>query len=124
MIETREYMHDLEATDRYTVYGNFIDRFREDAKTKEVRQYLIKDRPELDDKYPIDAAVLAAVVEVFVKEYNLEMPNWVMDKKYILKEPYFDGVELPEYIEFLKETSLPEFAKRNIFLGDNCMNRA
>lgn len=123
MHPTKDYMRDVEEAGRYNAYGNFLDRFR-GARNNETRQLLIKERPSGDDRYPIDAAKLAAAVEVLVKEYGLQMPEWVMDEKYVLDTPYFADARLPEYRQFLKETAIPEFAKRNLYLGDNCMDRA
>lgn len=102
-------------------YGNFLDRFR--SCTKAEQQEIIKDRPINEDELPVTASVLAASVEVLVKEYNLEMPDWVMDKKYRLEKPYYSFVKNPDYQKYLSETSLPEFKKRNLFLGDNAMSR-
>lgn len=123
MRSTKEYMRDIAEAGRYNAYGNFLDRFRS-AKNNETRQYLIAERPDDDDLYPIDMAKLAATVERLVKEYGLKMPEWVLDEKYILEMPYFAEAKIPEYRKLLQETALPEFAKRNIFIGDNCMDRA
>lgn len=123
MHPSKEYMRDIAAVGRYNAYGNFLDRFR-GARNQETRQYLIAERPEHDELYHIDAAKLAATIEVLAKEYGLNIPAWVMDEKYILQEPYYAGVKLPAYQKLLEETSLPEFAKRNLYLGDNCMDRA
>lgn len=123
MIRTKEYMKVIQETDRYTAYGNFLDRFRY-CKDRDIQWELIRYRPDNDDMYPIDAAKIAATVEVLAKEYGFEVPDWVMNPKYILREPYYAGVNMPDYQKFLKDTAIPEFAKRNLFLGDNCMNRA
>ena len=121
LIRTKDYMR-YASDDRYCAYGNFLDRFVECGNTG--RQWIIMDRPDDDDTLPIDAAKLAATVEVLVKKYDLEMPNWVMDPRYILKEPYYGSATSKEFQRVLKETAPPEFARRNVFLGDNCMSRA
>jgi hypothetical protein len=123
MIYTKDYVREIDESHPYTAYGNFLDRLRY-CKDNEIRQILIAERPDNDEKYPIEMAQLAASVEVLVKEYGLSMPEWVMDEKYILKEPFYDGVKNPEYKKLLKETAIPEFAKRNLFLGADCMSRA
>lgn len=123
MRSTKEYMRDVADAGRYNAYGNFLDRFR-GARNDATRQYLIAERPDQDDMYPIDAAKLAATVEVLAKECGLAIPEWVMDDKYILKAPFYGGVKSPAYRKMLEKTSLPEFAKRKLFLGDNCMDRA
>lgn len=123
MHPAKEYMRDIAEAGRHNAYGNFLDRFRE-ARNNETRQYLITERPDQDDMYPIDAAKLAATVEILAKECGIAIPEWVMDEKYILKEPYYGGVKSPVYRKMLEYSSLPEFRRRNLFLGDNCMDRA
>ena len=121
LIHTKDYLEYVKV-DRYAAYGNFLDRFRE--CNNKGRQRLIAERPEAHPDYHVDLAILAATVEVLVKEYGLSMPKWVSDPIYIQEEPYYGGAENPDYQMFLEKTALPEFAKRNLFLGDNCMNRA
>ena len=123
MHPTKEYIHDIQDAGRYNAYGNFLDRFRS-ARNNETRQFLIAERPDDDNLYPVDMAKLAATVERLVKEYGLKMPEWVLDERYILSEPYYAGAKIPGYRKMLQETALPEFARRNIFIGDNCMDRA
>lgn len=120
VIYTKNYMEEC-MYDKNLAYGNFLDRFR--ACTKEEMQELIAERPQNDDLDINEVACLAATVETFVKEYALSMPDWVMDKKYYLKEAYYGWIMNPEYQAFLRETSPEEFAKRNVFLGDNVMVR-
>jgi hypothetical protein len=43
---------------------------------------------------------LVATIEVLVKEYELQMPDWVMAQQYVLTEPYFADVRIPEYRDF------------------------
>lgn len=78
MIETKYYIKEIEETDRYTAYGNFLDRFRGcdgEGEGRKLQEYIIKDKPIDSNKYPID-------------------------------------------------TAIPEFKKRKLYLGDNCMSRA
>ena len=67
MIETKYYIKEIEETDRYTAYGNFLDRFRGcdgEGEGRKLQEYIIKDKPIDSNKYPIDTAKLAATVEV------------------------------------------------------------
>lgn len=123
MIETRNYMIEIEQTDRYRAYGNFLDRFR-NCKDRELQAYLIKDKPINSHKYPIDLAIISAVAERFAHEYELEVPAWVYDDDCFLDEPHYGGARLPEMKQLNTETALPEFKKRKLYLGDNIMNRA
>lgn len=112
MHPSKDYMSDIAAVGRYNAYGNFLDRFR-GARNQKKRQYLITERPDQDDKYLIDAAKLAATIEVLAKEYGLAIPSWILDEKYVLREPYYVGNFTPAYQKLLESTSLPEFTKRN-----------
>lgn len=127
MIETKYYMKEIEETDRYTAYGNFLDRFIGlDHKKggKRIQEYLIKEKPLNCKRFPIDMAVISASVEVLAKERNISIPAWVYDSDCYLKKGYYAGATTPEYRKFLKDTAISEFKKRNLFLGDNCMSRA
>ena len=123
MITTKEYVRNIIQYDRYNAYGNFLDRFKNCADNN-TRKLLIESPPDGGERFPIDVAKLAATVEKLCGDYFLDVPKWVMDERYILKEPYYGNVRLPQYKQFLRETTMPEFAKRNIFLGNNCMDRA
>lgn len=127
MIETKYYIKEIEETDRYTAYGNFLDRFRGcdgEAEGRKLQEYIIKDKPINSNKYPIDTTKLAATVEALAKERNMKIPSWVYDSDCYLKEAYYGGAKIPEYRKLLKDTSIPEFKKRKLYLGDNCMSRA
>lgn len=119
-IYTRDYMEEC-SHDKQLAFGNFIDRFR--GCNKEEMQELIVERPVNDELDIKEIACLAAAVEIFVKEYGLMLPDWVMDKKYYLQEGYYGWITNPEYQIFLRKTSPEEFAKRNVFLGANVMSR-
>ena len=127
MIETKYYIKEIEETDRYTAYGNFLDRFRGcdgEGEGRKLQEYIIKDKPIDSNKYPIDIAKLAATVEVLAKERNMKIPLWVYDSDCYLEEAYYAGAKIPEYKKLLKDTAIPEFKKRKLYLGDNCMSRA
>lgn len=120
IVKTKDYMSAV-AQDRYAAYGNFLDRFK--WLSNEERQEVIKDPPDNSKNNMEAAAVLAATVERLAKQYGIEVPEWVYDKKYTLRKHYYGSAISKEYRRFLRETALPEFAKRNLFLGDNVMDR-
>lgn len=127
IIETKNYMKEIDETDRYTAYGNFLDRFREldrEDGGREMQEYIIKDKPLNGAMKPIELSVIAASVEVLAKERNITVPNWVYDSNCFLDEEYYADAKIPEYRKLLKDTAIPEFKKRKLFLGDNCMSRA
>ena len=127
MIETKYYIKEIEETDRYTAYGNFLDRFRGcdgEGKGRKLQEYIIKDKPIDSNKYPIELVVIAATVEVLAKERNMKIPSWVYDGDCYLEEAYYAGAKIPEYRKLLEDTAIPEFKKRKLYLGDNCMSRA
>ena len=127
MIETINYIKEIEETDRYTAYGNFLDRFRGcdgEADGRKLQEYIIKEKPINSNRYPIELAVIAATVEVLAKERNMKIPSWAYDSDCYLKEGYYGGAKIPEYRKLLKDTAIPEFKKRKLYLGDNCMSRA
>lgn len=123
--DTYDYMTLVEKYDDEFAYGTFLDVFRRDI-SKEEMQEMIAEPPKEDGgrEQHIEAACLAATVEELCKIYGLQFPKWIVDPNYILEEPYYGLGTFPEYENFLRETSLPAFKKRNIFLGDNVMSRA
>lgn len=110
-----------ETDDKDLLFGQFLDDYRH-ADLKE-KAYLLRDEPkwieEEDWSY-----VLAATAEALAHEAGIEPPEWVYDPKYISPVPsYGFDVRNKEYQEFLKATALPEFASRNLFMGDNVLTR-
>lgn len=119
MIETKNYIKEIEETDRYTAYGNFLDRFRGcdgEGEGRKFQEYIIKDKPIDSNKYPIELAVIAATVEVLAKERNIKIPSWVYDSDCYLKEAYYAGAKIPEYRKLLEDTAIPEFKKKKTLL--------
>ena len=54
----------------------------------------------------------------------MKIPSWVYDNDCYLEEAYYAGAKIPAYKKLLKDTAIPEFKKRKLYLGDNCMSRA
>lgn len=67
------------------------------------------------------AVFCAASVEYLCRKYDLPVPGWSLDKRYTLVEPwYLDqiGSDFPDVQEELREETPEEFARRNVFCGE------
>lgn len=123
MLTTKEYMSLITENGRYNAYGTFLDRFYH-CDDPELRAKMIKDRPVNDELYKVDCAKIAATVEILAEMYDLDVPDWCLDKKYILEEPYYGEVRNEKLKRILKQESPDACRKRNLFLGSNFMSRA
>ena len=128
LIDGREYISasdvaTLDGYDPILLYGQFLDDFY--GANDVVREELIKEAPiSKDDRPKHYNAMLAAVCESLAKAYNLPIPTWVNYDCYFLVSPTFSfNTKNNEFQKYLLQTTPCEFAKRNIFFGDNVMNR-
>jgi len=100
--------------------ANFIDEFnRADVDKK---QQMVKKFPFKEIKNKKYSAYVAATVEELCFINNLDIPGWVFDKKYRLKEPFFVG-GLESVKAFLIVESPVSFRRRNIFVSENVLKR-
>lgn len=103
--------------------GKFMHQFF--GTYKAFRSELVRDSIELPDDLSPDlfrwAVFCAASVEYLCHIYSLSCPAWAMDEQYSLQDPwYYDlASDLLEVQEELRETTPEEFARRNVFCGDN-----
>jgi hypothetical protein len=69
------------------------------------------------------AVFCAASVEYLCKKYALPCPEWALNPRYSLEEPwYYDiSADLPEVQAELRQTTPEPFTKRNIFCGAHIM---
>lgn len=121
---TKDFLRIVDQTTFEFSYGTFLDVFRQ-TRNIELKKEMINLPPVENGsiEHHIYAASLAATVEELCKEFSMEIPDWVFLSNYVLEEPYYHGVTMPDYQKFLQENSLPAFKKRNIFVGDNVMSR-
>ncbi len=70
------------------------------------------------------AVFCAASVEYLCKKYALPCPEWALNPRYSLEEPwYYDmSADLPEVQAELRQTTPEPFTKRNIFCGNRVFN--
>ncbi len=89
------------------------------------RAELVRDPIEMPDQVSADllqwAVFCAASVEYLCHTYDLECPAWVMEERYRLPEPWYYHLagDLDEVQQELRETTPEEFARRNVYCGDN-----
>ena len=106
--------------DEYRILWNEIIRFVDDFRRNPSHDKLKERNDAMND---IANAFYAGVVEELAREQNMCAPQWVFQKKYYLPEPVFLGGLKGEYRIFvLLETPLA-FKVRNIFVGDNVLDR-
>ncbi|MCP5046192.1 MAG: hypothetical protein GY940_03410 [bacterium] len=101
--------------------ADFIDEFNRagiEKKRGMVEMFPFKDIK--DKKY---SAYVAAMVEELCFTNNMEIPGWVFDRQYSLKEPFFVGGLESIKAFLIVESPLP-FRRRNIFVSENVLKRA
>ena len=103
-------------------FGQFLDDFR--FAPIEEKYKLIQDEPSCDGVDQATLCHVAAAVHKLANDNELDVPKWVYDSAYIMPEPYYaHGTQNVEFQKYLAETSPPEYASRNVFLGDNVLMR-
>ena len=123
LLSIRDVSLKLGKEDENLLYGQFLDDFYY-ADTPEKKYSLLKDAPLFVPKYDIFLSVLAATAEKLANDLCLNVPEWVHDDKYILKEAYYAfNTQNPEFREYLINTTPAEYAKRNLFVGETMLER-
>lgn len=100
--------------------ANFIDEFNRSSREK--KQKMVEEFPFKGIKNKKYAAYIAAMVEELCFTNNIDIPEWVFDKKYSLKEPFFVGGLESIKAFLIVESPLP-FRRRNIFVSENVLKR-
>ena len=102
-------------------YCAFLDDFK---RASNKAALVVQEPPESSLYEPHEYALLAAAVHLLCNRDGVSVPTWVMKDKYKLTQPSFAfGTQNKKYQEFLKETTMPEFSMRNLYYGDNAVNR-
>ena len=107
----------------YIVLGDFLDEFYSSDST--ARLSMIAEAPATHANVSREhAALFAATTHKLANDYNLEVPTWVMDKKYRLTdEPYFDCNAKGNLRLLFMYKSPTEFKYRNLFVDENFLMR-
>lgn len=100
--------------------GTFLDDF----KRSDNKMEMIWDEP-LSEKFDKEkVSILAAVAHKLANDYKLNPPQWVNKDSYYLPYPIFSfNTSNKEYQEYLRDNTPFEFASRNIFYGNNAIER-
>jgi hypothetical protein len=103
-------------------FCTFLDEFYH-ADGEEKKMLLI-DEPIEGILNKEQYCMLACAAHKLANDYELDTPEWVMKKKYIMLKPvYAFDTKNKEYQEFLRTTSPEEYSSRNIFYGSNILKR-
>ena len=106
----------------WTAVGNFLDSFYTADPPGRVALVATPLAAATDDAALRWAAFLAASTDWLVHRFGMERPDWVLRPEYILLEPWFLYPEGALRISSLFLTP-PPFKDRNIFCGDNALDR-
>ena len=105
------------------LYGELLDNFYS-ATTDEEKWELIKEEPIYNKNHEKFMSMLAGTVEKLARDYDLPIPKWVHKSIYTLKEIYYAfNTKNPEFQKYLKEVTPEEYKKRNLFIGENALER-
>jgi hypothetical protein len=109
--------------DFYIVLGDFLDEFYRSGAAE--RLSMIADAPKTRADVPREhAALFAAAAHKLANDYGLEVPAWVMDKKFRLTDaPYFDCNATGNLRLLFMYKSPTEFKYRNLFVDENFLMR-
>ena len=106
--------------------GNFMHQFF--GCYKHLRPALVQEAIEVPEHCTPEqfqwAVFCAASVDYLCHKYNVSCPAWALIPLYSLEEPWYYaiGADLPHVQERLRQTTLEEFARRNIFCGNRVFN--
>ena len=103
-------------------FCTFLDEFyHADGGEKEL---LLADKPEKGVLKIKEFCMLACAAHKLANDNKFDPPEWVYDKKFILKTPaYAFDTKNKEYQKLLKETTPAEYKTRNLFYGENVLKR-
>ena len=83
-LSIKDVSEQLYLEDEKLLFGQFLDDFYHE-ETSEGKYNLIKDEPNFIDDKEIFMCILAGTAHILANIYALDIPKWVFDKKYTLK---------------------------------------
>jgi hypothetical protein len=102
-------------------WSMFLDAFYAAESDKKVE--MVKEPAERLDLDQNTMAYIASSVHKLAREADLQIPAWVFDSKYFLRDPYFVG-NPPDLLKIVYLAESPaEFKMRNVFSSANCLSR-
>ncbi len=103
--------------------GNFLDDFRYANDTERIRMVRETIPPEqMNEDQQKYAAFFAAMVEHVCYHTGIEIPSWTHHEIFFLSEPWFTRNSW-RLRAWQLVTTPPAFKRRNIFCGDNALER-
>jgi len=103
-------------------FCTFLDEFY--AADGEEKSLLLINEPDEGLLNNEQYCTLAAAAHKLANDYNLKVPEWTMQKKYIMPYPiYAFNASKPEHRELLQGVTPDEFKIRNLFLGSKILKR-
>ena len=103
-------------------FCTFLDEFY--AANGEEKKRLLIDEPNEGLFDSEQYCTLAATAHKLANDYNINIPEWTKNKKYIMPYPvYAFNASKPEYKELLQSVTPDEFKMRNLFLGSKILKR-
>jgi hypothetical protein len=107
-------------------HGEFLDAFYRASKKRRMR-FLAAEPPASSVLPKFAYALFAAMAEKLAHDNNLPAPSWVLKPQYKLSksEASWGGLTKPSTATkaLLKKQTPQEFAKRNIFVTANILER-
>ena len=101
----------------WLMFGSFLDYF---YKIKDLN--ILKDEPNYDNNVSSEIkSFVAASVDYLCNDNNT--PDWVKEKKYILKDPFFPSNVTGSIKVIMLIESPIEFKSRNIYVTSSVLSR-
>ena len=121
----QQIVDNLSTEDKPYVIGSFLDSIRHLYNKGELKQDYFDKEPVWNDNIPIRTrAAFAGYCHSLCHEFEFDVPKWVFKSEYYLKDPYFANDAKGMLRVALLVESPNEFASRNIYFSENCMQRA
>ena len=107
--------------DPWIAYRDFLEDW---TYLPAARAAIIVDEPRFSDPQHLRwAALLAASVEALCLRDGMAVPGWTKRPRYCLPEPWYLYEGTGRIRDWLRESSPPSFAGRNIWSGDRLLRR-
>ena len=116
-------MDDGSNEDFWICVGNFLDDFRSATTNEKIRlvnePILINNIKQGHENF---AAFFAGMVEQLCIVTEIDVPSWVNEQIFFLKTPWFLRKNW-RFRAWQLFTTTPSFVRRNVFGGDNMLDR-
>ncbi len=119
----RSYAQILAGDEPWYPLGKFMHQFF--GRYQSYRAELVRESIEVPEDVTAEqwqwAVWCAASVEYLCNKYGLACPDWALDERYQLSEPWYydEAGDLPEVQAELRAEAPEEFARRGVFCEAN-----